>query len=169
MTSKSVSLLGLEKYTRDSCSFSSCLIHCFEVIRSTCEALSKKLEVLRSALKYNATGSSQPEEIQAKQRYADQIYALSSSDRFIGILVAFDHTLAETEDKIKETCFVVRFHRFHHTHSIWFSFLPLARLRNLLSRVGVTSNRINSGDLLMPRPYMYLRFDQLMQSRKVFE
>ena len=134
-----------------------------------CEALSKKLEVLRSALKYNATGSSQPEEIQAKQRYADQIYALSSSDRFIGILVAFDHTLAETEDKIKETCFVVHFHRFHHTRSIRFSFLPLARLCNLLSRMGVTSNCINSSDLLMPRPYMYLCFDQLMQSCKVFE
>jgi hypothetical protein len=77
--------------------------------------------------------------------------------------------LAETEDKIKETCFVVRFYRFHHTHSIQFSFLPLARLCNLLSHVGVTSNRINSGDLLMPHPYMYLCFDQLMQSRKVFE
>ena len=86
MTSKSVLLLGLKKYARDSCSFSSCLIHCFKVIRSMCKALSKKLEVLQSALKYNATGSSQPEEIQAKQRYADQIYAPSSLDRFIGIL-----------------------------------------------------------------------------------
>ena len=67
MTSKSVLLLRLKKYTRDSCSFSSCLIYCFEVIQSMCKALSKKLEVLQSALKYNATGSSQPEEIQAKQ------------------------------------------------------------------------------------------------------
>jgi hypothetical protein len=127
------------------------------------------LEVLQSALKYNATGSSQPEEIHAKQRYPDQIHAPSPSDRFVGILVAFDHTLAEIEDKIKETCFVVRFHRFHHTRSIHFSFLPLVRLRNLLSCMGVTSNCINSGDLLMPCPYIYLRFDQLMQSCKVFE
>jgi hypothetical protein len=31
------------------------------------------------------------------------------------------------------------------------------------------SNRMNDGELKMPRPFIYLGFDQLMESRKVFD
>ncbi|KAI0253775.1 hypothetical protein BJV78DRAFT_1152633 [Lactifluus subvellereus] len=53
------------------------------------QELSEKLEELRSVLKYNATGSGQPEEPQAKGRYPDRICAAGFSDRFVDIFIAF--------------------------------------------------------------------------------
>jgi hypothetical protein len=139
------------------------------------QELLEKLEELRSALKYNATGSGQPEEPQAKGRYPDRICAAGFSDRFVDIFIAFDeaHTLAKAMNQKNESCFVV----LRRTLS---SLSPYPLYSFFLSTTGKitqfaqprgqdSSNRINTGSLLTPRPYIYLGFDQLMQSRKVFE
>jgi hypothetical protein len=95
--------------------------------------------------------------------------------RFIDVFVAFDeaHTLAEVVDDQNETRFVVLRRLLSSlTSEPLFSFF--LSTTGKITQFGPprghdASGRINHGVLATPRPYIYLGFDQLMKTRKVFD
>ena len=137
-------------------------------------SLTRKLENLRNALNEDATGSSQPEE---PRRYPGYISTTerSKGSKFVDIFIAFDeaHTLARTMNTANESCFVVLRRMLSSLLSQPLYSFFLSTTGNITQfaqpRGQDSSNRINSGVLSTPRPYIYLGFDQLMQNRKVFQ
>jgi hypothetical protein len=129
--------------------------------------LSEGLDNLRTAL-YAGSG---PQKLLKEHR----ICASDSEDIFIDILIAFDEaqTLATTVDASDESRFVVVRRKLLSLSSypLFTFFLATAGKITQFARPRGrdSSTRINTGELLTPRPYIYLGFDQLMQGCKVFE
>ncbi|KAI9444320.1 hypothetical protein H4582DRAFT_2071891 [Lactarius indigo] len=95
------------------------------------------------------------------------------SSRVVDIFVAFDeaHTLADSFDDQNESRFVV-LRRILSSISSEPLFSFFLSTTGKITQFGQprgqdASNRINEGKLTTPRPYIYLGFDQLMQSQKV--
>ncbi|KAI9436499.1 hypothetical protein H4582DRAFT_2078772 [Lactarius indigo] len=94
------------------------------------------------------------------------------SSRVVDIFVAFDeaHTLADSFDDQNESRFVV-LRRILSSISSEPLFSFFLSTTGKITQFGQprgqdASNRINEGKLTTPRPYIYLGFDQLMQSQK---
>jgi hypothetical protein len=101
------------------------------------------------------------------------IYDVASKGTYVDIFLAFDeaHTIADPLPDEKESRFVV-LRRVLNSLSSEPLFSFFLSTTSKITQFGKPrghdpSNRINSGTLATPRPYIYLGFDQLMQSRKV--
>ncbi|KAI9430204.1 hypothetical protein H4582DRAFT_1820313, partial [Lactarius indigo] len=97
------------------------------------------------------------------------------SSRVVDIFVAFDeaHTLADSFDDQNESRFVV-LRRILSSISSEPLFSFFLSTTGKITQFGQprgqdASNRINEGKLTTPRPYIYLGFDQLMQSQKTLD
>lgn len=138
-------------------------------------ATREQLNKLRTALNDGATGSSQPEERWRFPQFPGHITELPKESKFVDVFIAFDeaHTLARTINTANESCFVVlrRMLSSLSLEPLYTFFLSTTGSITQFAqpRGQDSSNRINSGTLSTPRPYIYLGFDQLMQSRKILE
>lgn len=94
---------------------------------------------------------------------------------FVDVFIAFDeaHTLTDTLDDEDESRFVV-LRRILGTLSSAPLFLFFLSTTGKVTQFGQPrgqdrSARINNGQLATPRPFIYLGFDQFMQSQKIFD
>jgi hypothetical protein len=128
-------------------------------------ALTKALKELRKALNVDNNPTAHSVHVEGTQ---------GSHDRFVDVFVVFDEaqTLVNSTDDRGESRFVVlRRELCSLSSQPLFSFF-LSTTGNVTQfghpRGHDPSNRINEGALATPRPYIYLGFDQLMQTCKVF-
>jgi len=104
-----------------------------------------------------------------------RIYVADSEEIFIDIFIAFDEaqTLVETIDMNRVSRFIVRRRALSSVSSspLYSFFLSTTGRTTQFAhpREQDPSTRISGGLLSTPRPFIYLGFDQLMQSRKVFQ
>ena len=129
--------------------------------------------MLRQALNSNAPGSN--------DRVRNNFCIGDSGLKFVDVFIAFDEAITLTNA-------ITDVNERHPEPESYFvvlrrtlGYLKLSPLYTFfLSTTGSitqfakprgedSSNRIFSGDCKMPRPYIYLGFDQLMQNRKVFQ
>ena len=127
--------------------------------------LIRALEELRKELN---SGDEEP-----SKNYIHIDNAPASHIRGVDVFIAFDeaHTLADSFDDTHESRFVV-LRRILGSLSSAPLFSFFLSTTGKITQFGQprgqdASDRINDGSLATPRPYIYLGFDQLMQSRKI--
>lgn len=138
--------------------------------------LGEKLKCLRTALNGNATGSKPLEKPQAERQFSGRIESPLDRSDFVDVFVAFDeaHTLSDAVNKgTNESNYTVLRRALHFLSGYPFYTFFLSTTGKITQfaqpRGQDPSNRISIGLFSTPLPYIYLGFDQLMQSRKVFE
>ena len=100
-------------------------------------------------------------------------HCLSSAYTYVDIFVSFDeaHTLTDCYDDHKESRFVVLRQALSAlSDKPLFSFFlsTTGKVTQFGQPCGHdASNRINTGTLASPRPYIFVGFDQLVQDRKI--